>query len=186
MADATVEARKTKTVYTPVTMEDGTTAQFPGDQKILTEISADNQSVKLLFRNGKVLNISTSHGGHKERFAVHGVIQKHRDEAAGEKDVDDAYEAIIALNSRLATGEWSIKREGSGFAGQSVLVQALAKAFSKSLDEVRSILKDMTQKEKMIMRAAPEVAPFVREIEEKKAKDSGVDSAALVNRFKTA
>lgn len=179
MAEAAASPTKSKTVYTPVKMDDGSTVEFAGDQRINTRDWTNGQGVDFLFRSGQILPVDVNTGGLKDKFAVHGATQKYRDEAAGLKDAKDAYEALKSLNERLATGEWTVKREGSGFAGQSILVQAMVKAYagSKTADDVRTFLANVTQAEKLKLRGHPKIKPFVDELEKEKADKSDARSA---------
>lgn len=179
MAEAAAAAPRPKTVYTSVEMEDGTKVEFPGDQRISTRAGSTPDIVEFLFRSGQILIASTNDGNLTQEYAVHGITQKLRDEAAGLKDAKDAYEAVRALHERLKAGQWSIKREGTGFAGQSVLVQAMVKAYAgtKTADDVRAFLANVTQAEKLKLRGHPKIKPFVDELEKERADKSDARSA---------
>lgn len=184
--EASVQPKRPKTIYTPVTMDDGRVVEFPGRTTILAETIGEgaDTTVRFDFRNSKVLSVPITHGELLFRYAAHGVTQKLRDEAAGADNVDDAYEEVLDLFNRLGKGEWSIKREGGGgFSGQSVLVQALARATGKPLDEIRSFLGPLTQAEKMALRSAPTIKPHVDAIEAERSAKSPIDAAALLGRL---
>lgn len=189
---ADAKAKKKETEVESVKMADGRTVDFAGKKRLLKEstVAEDNKSVevRLDFRNGQTRKITlNANSPLLFRFAGHGVEQKLGDETAGLEDVDDATEAVDDLIARLAKGEWTSRVEGGGFAGSSVLAQALVEYSGKTLDEVRAFLKDMKQAEKMGLRQDPDIKPIVERIEAEKAakasKDSKVDTAALKSKL---
>lgn len=170
-----------------VEMEDGRKVEFAGKRKLLKEVLIEGDAVRVRFdfRSGKTLTWEVP-GNLLLQCAGHGASQKIGDETAGEKDVGDMYEAVVAIIDRLDKGEWKVEREGGGFAGQSVLLQALlALATSegkvRTVEDVRAYLKDKDQATKIALRNSPKVKPFVEKIEaEKAAKGKQVDVASVL------
>ena len=172
----------TETTVDSVKMQDGRVVDFPGKKKLIKEsfIAADGScAVRLDFRNGQTRMFELP----KDlilKFATHGAEQKLGDETAGVEDVDDATLAVDELIERLTNGEWSIKREASGIAGTSILLQAIVEVTGKDVAKVRAFLKDKTQAQKMALRNGAKFGAAVKRLEEDKAsKRTKVDTAPL-------
>lgn len=181
---ATTTAKpKRKTEYTKVTMKDGREVEFPGKQKILSEILQGPDGscigVRFDFRNSEVLEVPRGHGGLSDRFECHGITQKYRDEAAGMEDIDDAYETIMELHVRLGDGKWSEEREGGG-AGIGVLVRAVAEFKQKPVEEIRDWLKGRSGKERTVLKNFAPIKAIIDRLEAEKAAASGIDAGALL------
>lgn len=192
------QAPKKETVYEEILMQDGRTVKFPGEQRVLSEkIESENgtpQGVRFDFRSGQTLLVDLEHGGLLRHFAAHGITQKYRDEIAGGKDqtVEDLYEDMLELHQRLEQGNWNERREGSGLAGTSMLVRALAEVkFGEvnddSLTKTREFLKDKDQKVKLALRQVAPVKAVIERLEaEKLAKtpdSKKIDAEALLASF---
>ncbi len=180
--DVETVVKKGKEVET-VQMQDGRSVDFVGKRKMLKEtIISDNGqvSVRLDFRNGET-RLFTISDELKDKFAGHGAEQKLGDETAGEEDVDDMCLAVDDLIDRLNKGEWSMKREGGGMAGTSVLLRALMELSGKTVEQVKEFLKPLKQADKLALRNSPKVKPIVDRMEaEKVSKASKVDTNALL------
>lgn len=170
-----------KTVET-VTLTDGRQVDFAGKRKMLKEtiIEGDTVAVRLDFRNGATRTFVLP----PElilRFAGHGAEQKYGDETAGVDDVDDMVMAVDDLDSRIQKGEWSIKREGGGMAGTSVLLRALMEFSGRTQEQVKEFLSGKSQAEKLALRNSPKVKPIVERLEaEKASRAAKVDTDALL------
>lgn len=180
-------ATKKETVVETVTMQDGRVVDFAGKRKLLKESIIDEGSgqtaVRLDFRNGET-RLFTIPGNLLAKFAAHGAEQKLGDEIAGLDDVDDCVIAVDELVERLYNGEWSIKREGGGMAGTSILVRALVEHTGKSLEQIKTFLSNKTQAEKVALRNNPKIKPIVQRLEEEKAsKTNKVDTEALLGEL---
>jgi hypothetical protein len=174
-----------ETEFESVTMNDGRVVDFAGKQrcKVDTKETEAGLYVQLDFKNGesRVFKMRTDM---VPLFALHGAKQKLVDEMAGIKDLDDAILAVDELVERLDNGEWSIKRaSGEGIAGTSVLLRALVEYTGKSVAEVKARLKDMSQTEKMAMRANAKLKPIIERMEQEKAGRSNVDTDGLLEQF---
>src|SRR6185369_4077604 len=101
----------------------------------------DRVGVRLDFRNGETRMFEVP-AGLLLQFAGHGAEQKLGDETAGVDDVDDMTLAVDELIDRLNKGEWSMRREGTGVAGTSVLMRALVEYSGKSIEQIKEYLKD--------------------------------------------
>jgi hypothetical protein len=178
--------QRTETQYTTVTMDDGRIVEFPGKrrmQKESIETPDGNLQVRLDFVNGET-RLFTLPENMLEKFALHGAEQKLGDEISGLDDVEDAIIAIDDLMDRLASGEWSIRRESSGIAGSSVLARALVELTGKSPLDVRAQLKALSQAEKVAMREHPKLKPIIEQLETaKKKKGPAIDTDALMGKF---
>lgn len=173
---------KTETVVETVTMSDARVVEFAGKRKLIksTKVTDGKVQVTLDFRNGET-RLFTIPDNLLLQFAGHGAEQKLGDEIAGVDDVEDCVLAVDELIDRLYNGEWSMRKEGSGVAGTSVLAKALAEHTGKSIEEIRAFLKPKTQAEKMALRANPKIAPIVERLEKEKAnsKDHTQSDALL-------
>jgi len=180
---ATEKEVKAKAEIETVTMSDGRKVDFAGKRKMLKEsiFNSDGSlaSVRLDFRNGQFINFEPP-AALSAKAEGHGWEQKLGDETAGVDDVDDMYLAVEELAGRLQNGEWSLKREGGGMAGTSVLLRALMEFSGRTQDQVKEFLTGKSQAEKLALRNSPKVKPIVERLEaEKIAKGSKVDTAAL-------
>jgi hypothetical protein len=179
-----------ETVVESVKLTDGRTVDFPGKRKLsITPTITDAGVVELQcdFRNGETYKFTPREDMYA-KFAAHGAEQKLRDEIAGIDDIDDAYLAVTELGGRLDKGEWSIRREGGGMSGTSVLLRALTEWTGKTTEEIKVFLATVGQAEKMAMRGATRpnkagvtLKAIVDRLEaEKAAKGSKVDTDALL------
>lgn len=188
---------KASTEVEKVTMLDGSgrVVEFVGMKRRMLKESFFPEDgslpyVRLDFRNGETRSYTIP----QEllfRFAAHGAEQKLGDATAGIDDVDDMVLEIDEIIERLNKFEWSVKREGGGMSGTSVLLKALlevsetaAKAkgtIAKTLDEVKAFLKARTPAEKIALRNSPQLKPIVERLEsEKLSKAAKIDTGALL------
>jgi hypothetical protein len=180
-AEANEVSSKTKEVE-KVPMGDGRTVEFAGKRKLLKETIIDGSKVGIRcdFRNGETRTYWIPDGLF-QRFAGHGAEQKYGDETAGVEDVDDMVLATDDLDGRIQKGEWSIKREGGGMAGTSVLLRALMEFSNRTAEQVKEFLTGKTQSEKLALRNSPKIKPIVERLEaEKLSKAAKVDTGALL------
>ena len=165
-----------------VEMADGRKVEFVGKRRMLKETKVDDQTAGVIFdfRNGRTIAFQVP-DSLLLHFAAHGAAQKIGDETAGEDDVDDMVLAVEDIIARLNEGKWTKEREGGGFGGTSVLIQALQVAWpTKTIDDIRAFLKDKTKAQKDAMRISAKLKPIVDKIEaEKAAKNAHVDTDAL-------
>lgn len=165
-----------------VELSDGRKVEFVGKRRMLkdTKVTEDSAGVVFDFKNGRTIEftVPTSLLYH---FAAHGAAQKIGDETAGEEDVDDMVLSVEDIIGRLNEGKWSKDREGGGFGGTSILIQALQLAWpTKTLDQIRGFLKDKTKVQKDAMRASSQLKPIVDKLEaEKAAKSAHVNTDEL-------
>ena len=176
--------KKAKSEVETVLMQDGRKVDFVGKRKLLKESLFGNgqetPAVRLDYRNGetRVFEIPTDLFA---QFACHGAEQKLGDETAGMEDVDDMVIAVDELIDRLNKGEWSTRREGSGFAGTSILLQALVEVSGKTIEQIRGFLSGKTQADKMALRNSPKIKPVVDKLEA--AKATKVDTESLLGEL---
>jgi hypothetical protein len=177
----TALAKADKTVET-VTMSDGRKVEFSGKRKLLKEsiFEGTTPAVRLDFRNGET-RLFTITPELLNRFAAHGAEQKLGDETAGVDDVDDMVIGVDELLDRLNKGEWSIKREGSGAVGTSVLMKALMEFSSRTQEQVKTFLAGKSQADKLALRNSKQLKAIVERLEsEKLSKAAKVDTDSLL------
>jgi len=145
-AEATT-AKKSTTVYTDVTMEDGRVVKFPGKRQVDKTTSVDEAtgtaSVRFDFLNGKTRTlVSTELSQGTQLMALaHGLSQKVGDEWSGVKDIDEITMTCDEMLKRLRTEGWTAPREaGDSMAGASIVIRALCEATSKDQDWVKAFL----------------------------------------------
>lgn len=180
------KAKKDPTPVETIVMMDGRKVEFAGKRKLIKTslIPGENEytgplAVQLDFRNTETRTFPLP-DVLLSKFAVHGAEQKLGDETAGVEDVDDMVIFVDELMDRLAKGEWSTKREGSGFAGTSILMRALVEVSGKTAEAIKLFLSTKTQADKMALRNSPKIKPVVERLEaEKLAKGTKVDVGAL-------
>lgn len=178
------QEKKAAPVINTVTMEDGRVIDFVGKRKILKSSSlVDGKLITVIdFANGKSVNFVAPQEI-LAQLAGHGAEQKLGDAAAGAEDLDDAFEAVQELATRLGRGEWNVKRESSGASGASILVKALCKLYpARTVEQIREFLSNKTHAEKMALRNSEKVRPIVEELEAARAKKPGnvIDTDALM------
>lgn len=189
MSEAETEVtEKKKTEVTQVQLTDGRTVEFAGKRKMLKNTLIDGNQVVLRvdFRNGETRTYNIPQDMNLQ-FAGHGAEQKYGDEAAGLEDIDDIILAMDELDVRIQKGEWSVRREGTGLAGASVLLQALIQhsvnqGKPKTKEEVKAFLGTKSMAEKQALRQSKQLKPIIDEIEAKKAKPN-VDTDALLSEL---
>lgn len=168
-----------------VRMDDERDVEFVGKKKMVksTIIGEAGVQVRLDFRNGET-RLYTVTPELFNQFAAHGVEQKFGDEIAGVEDVEDCVMGIDNLMDRLAKGQWSVRREGGGISGTSVLARALAEMTGKGMDEIKVFLTTKTQAEKIALRSNQKVKPIVDRLEaEKASKKSNVDTDSMLDQL---
>lgn len=154
MADE--KTSKPKTEVLEVSMSDGRKVGFAGKRKLVKETLVDSGKivvegdtitlqegaigVRLDFRNGESRTFYPPLAL-IARAVGHGFEQKLGDETAGTEDVDDMVLDVDDLIGRLQKGEWTVQREGGGFAGAGIVVRAIMEVSGKSLEEVKAFLE---------------------------------------------
>lgn len=187
--EETITKTPTKREVDKIQMTDGRTVEFVGKRKLLKEpilVDGELPSVRFDFRNGNVVTFTVPEAL-LSQFAAHGAAQKIGDETAGEDDVDDMQLAVESIIERLNAGLWTKEREGGGFGGTSVLIQALVEASGKSIEAIRAFLKTKSKAEKDALRGSARLKPIVDRLEaEKASKAAHVDTEALFNDLDSA
>lgn len=191
-APATDTKAKKEREVAKVTMKDGREVEFVGKRKLLKDVMIDGSSVsvRLDFKNGESILFKVP-DDLLLRSAGHGMSQKLGDETAGEDDVDDMFLAVDDLVKRLgdtsksADDRWTARKEGTGFAGASLLVKALAEVTGKSQDEVKAFLKAQVDagttyaKLSAAFEEDSDVGPVIKRMRKEKAGETKVDTSAL-------
>jgi hypothetical protein len=171
----------TEEVQTPsqniVTMQDGRQVAFGEKTKMKKEYGYDEATglvfCRIDFCNGETVESFIDPATPLGRQAAgHGMAQKLGDAAAGADSVEDAFEAVLEISKRIANGEWTKTREGTGGGsakGASELVQALVNVLGQDKETVRSMLAGLTAGDKMALRKVPDVAAEIEKIKAAKA-----------------
>lgn len=205
-------AKKVSEVF-PIQMNDGRTVNFVGNRKMDKNILIDETKLtygddgSVLLTQGAIgVQIDFKSGESVTCFppvsmlvkgAGHGLSQKLGDEAANEKDVDDAYEAIRELGVRLEAGEWGVTRESGGFSGASVVIRAIMEATGKTQEDVRAFLQkkldDAKGRGETLTRASlyaafrnpnSKTGQIIKRLEDEKAsKASAIDADAALEEM---
>jgi hypothetical protein len=200
---------KKKPEYETVTMTDGRLVNFPGGPestkktRVLKDYWRDDDGsvwIRLDFRNGDFRKIRLP-DDLIWQFAGHGGIQKYGDSLANVKgedgsaaDIEDLVLTIDELDAEIQAGNWSTRKVGDGMSGTSVLVKAMVEYGQKTVEQVKTFLKDKDKKFKDALRADDKrvgkngltLAATVKKIEaEKAAKGPKVDTATALDEFDT-
>lgn len=141
-------AKKAKTEYTEVTMDDGRKVKFAGKQKVRKEVAEDAEGkpvgVRFDYVNGNVRTLffhEIPAATHLD-LLVHGIHQKVGDESSDVKTVEDAVIAHESMMERLKKGEFKKAREaGDSFAGAGLVVRAIMEATGKSAEDVKAYIQ---------------------------------------------
>lgn len=170
-----------------VAMEDGRSVDFVGKKQILKSYDVKDGQVVARFdlRNGKSVGITVP-AELLNQAAGHGIVQKGGDSAAGAKNLDDAFEAILQVKENVEKGDWNARVEGSGFSGVSVLAKALVEHSkgAKSIEQIREWLKTKSQGDKVALRNSASLRPIIERLEaEKASKGAKVDAEALLGEL---
>jgi hypothetical protein len=151
----------------------------------------------LTFADGREIRLSPTLLSEEVRgqALLHGLKQKLVDAAAISRNpetgrsatVEDKYNAVREVYTRLLSGEWSKRREGSGGANGGLLFAALVRLYAgkKSPDEIRAFLEKMTDAEQAALRASSRVAPIIADIraERDAAKVGKINGDALLDKL---
>lgn len=203
-ATVATPAKKTATVYTPVTMEDGRTVQFAGNRKsdktILTDTVGNAYGVRFDFANGKTQSLMFSEipKGIALYACGHGIAQKAGDEYSGVKEVDDMALAVEEIFKRLRAGEWAAAREaGDSTAGASIVIRALMEVTGKPIEFIKTFLDGKLEAAKAkgeklsrqdlynsFRNPTSKTGIVIKRLEEERlAKSNKVDSDALLGEM---
>ena len=218
MSETTPKATK-KTEYHKVTMTDGRSVEIPVSRKLNTEVIYDSAEtpigVRFDFVNGETRTVYVADLPEAiiAQAVVHGLKQKVADDWAGAKtetgepaSLEDIVLMCDDMLTRLAAGEWSLKRAaGDSMAGASVVIKAISLVTGKSVNEVKALLDAKLAAMAKDAEAAGKTAPTrqklyatfrnpasaigrkIRELEEEKAAKNAVgDADALVAEMTAA
>lgn len=197
-------AKKTTTVYTKVTMEDGREVEFAGNRKsdktILVGDDGKAYGVRFDFLSGATRTLLFSEIG--EEIALyacgHGIAQKAGDEYSGVKEVDDMVLAVEGIFARLRAGEWAAERAaGDSTAGASIVIRALMEVTGKPLEFIKSFLDGKLEAAKAkgeklsrqdlynsFRNPTSKTGIVIKRMEEERlAKSTKVDSEALLQEM---
>lgn len=144
--------------------------------------SPDATELQIRFENNQVvkLKLSAFPQNVRDALAWHGLAQKVGDSYAGKGDnLDDAFDAAMAVVERLEAGEWMKAREGGG-PRISQLLEATMAAFQKAgrtdvtEDQVKEAFKSKDAREKAAKdpRIAAELARVRAEAAQKRYEEA--------------
>lgn len=197
--EAVTETKKEK-VVTKVTMTDGRVVEFAGNKKMLKSYETSNGTVtaRFDFVNGQVREMICP-PELVPQAAGHGIVQKVGDSVAVEKDVDDMVLGVEATIKSIEAGDWTKQREGGGFSGASIILQALMERYGKPADFIKNHLdktladfeakgqKTTRQQLYASFKADPRIKSIVDRLEsEKAAKAPKLDLSAQMAALEAA
>jgi hypothetical protein len=170
----------------PVTMTDGRVVGFGKKQRLSKSYTIEGNvvAIRLDFVNGETRGFTVP-DSLLARFAAHGAEQKLGDAIVNESDIGDAIVSVDDLIARLSAGEWTAQRTSGGFAGTSILAQALMEATSKDRETIMAYLSTKSQAEKLALRRSDKVKPIIDRLEADKAKTSKstIDTDSLLGEL---
>lgn len=191
-------AKKPKTEYFKVNMEDGREVEFAGKRKMDKTILIDGGTVtlRLDYRNGATRSVVLTELAASIQLNLlgHGGSQKIGDSAAGEDSVDDMVLACDKTIEMLQSGKWGVERgTGDSFKGGSVVIKALVEVTGKSIDAIKAFVEKKLETLKVSrqalyasFRADPKVGPVIERLEKEAAKPASVDTSGLLDEIEAA
>ena len=195
---------KKEIVYTDVTMTDGRTVKFPGDQRVKKTVLFENGlavGVQFDYRNGETrkLHVAELDQATAAYSTCHGLLQKIGDASSGTKEIDDIVLEQEEVLARLRKGDWAVEREaGDSMAGASIVIKAFCEATGKDVAFIKDFLDKKLAKLVADAEAAgakkptrqgmyasfrdpkSKVGQIIRRMEEEKASKSAVVDADAV------
>lgn len=136
--------------------------------------------VQWVFANGAnaMVELDTFKEELQLAFALHGISQKFGDSYASATTVEEAQEAFDALYDQLRNGEWEKRREAGGKEkGEPLLVEALARLYQSTVEEVRPLVEAMKPAERRAMEADEEIARVILAIRAERTNSGIVEGA---------
>jgi|688.fasta_scaffold725275_1 hypothetical protein len=169
---------KTETPRTPAIA-----AEITGTRLVFTTATGETLTVEAAALSDEI----------REAAMMHGLKQKIGDAAALSRNpetgrsatIEDKYNAMIEVFTRLQAGQWNKTREaGEGGGAGGLLFKALCKVKAdKTPAEIRAYLDGLTKEQQAAVRKVPAVAAAIEEIRAAQAKDGGIDGEALLAGF---
>lgn len=163
-------------------------------KKVPTIAASVNGAVlTLAFSNGRAIELDAAKLSETMRAQamLHGLKQKLVDAAAISRNsetgraasVDDKFDAVNDVFTRLMAGEWNATREGGGNAG-GLLHKALLRVYpAKTAEQITEYLAKKTDAEKTALRANPKIATVINEIRAETGKAANIDTDALLGEL---
>lgn len=151
---------------------------------------ASERTLHLEFANGRLLEIAPSQLSAEIQDAalLHGLKQKLVDAAAMSRNpvtgrsatIEDKFEAVAAVHTRLLAGMWNAVREGGGATG-GMLFQALCRLYEgrKTPEQLKTYLDTLSEAQKTALRASGRIAPILEQLRAEAGR--GIDSDALLD-----
>lgn len=101
---------------------------------IQTEISGDVLTIRMAGQPTIRVDAATLSKDIQQQAMMHGLKQKICDAAAASKGTpaSERHAAMMIVYEAIARGEWNAKRQAGG-AGEGLVVEALARAYGKTL-----------------------------------------------------
>lgn len=180
-----------------VEMNDGRIVAF-GQKQMMDKsyglTPAGDIFVQIDFSHGETVRVEIDAGSKIALAAAgHGLSQKLGDAASGADTVQDAFEAVLEVASRVSAGDWNkIRASGEGSAkGAGELVTALCEVLNQPRDVVRDMLAKIPQAQKLALRKTPAVAEVIKKLREarapsKKELEQADIGASLLEQLKSS
>lgn len=173
-----------------ISMQDGRKVTFGEKTKIKKEhfVEGANVICRIDFEDGRTVKVEIDPASETGLIACgHGLSQKLGDAAAGAENLDDAYESVLEVASRVAKGEWKKASEpgtGGSAKGASELLLAMVAFMTKKTgkevtkDQVREMLLAMKAGDKAALRRVPAIADEIAAIKAAKKPSKAEADAA--------
>lgn len=101
------------------------------------------------------------------RFAIHGIAQKGGDSYASAESIAEAIDNLDEVWTNAREGNWEVRTGGGG-----ILVEALARATGKPIDEARAVVRGMDDKAKRKLGGHPDILDAIAAIRKERATDA--------------
>lgn len=147
---------------------------------------AEGRKVSIEFVDGKKVSIDIGNlpEAVRERALAHGIMQKLGDSYAGALSVADAFASCEQVATNLEQGVWNAGR-ATGTAKGGILVEALARATGRTVEEAAKVLADMPDDKQKELRKHPEVRAAEAHIRAERAAAKVGEGSTLGDLFGT-
>lgn len=116
----------------------------------------------------------------RRKLELHGLTQKLSDATAKEAgtSIGEKWEAIESVWMTLASGEWSMKREGQG----TLLLRALCEAYpSRTRDDLKTWLDARSAAERTALTRSERLKPIIDRMIAERSTD--IDTDAMLDEL---
>lgn len=138
------------------------------------DYDVETKSASFALGNGNELSLTLDElsGAIVTQLALHGLVQKVGDSAAGAKgDYNAAKESMQGVIDNLKNGRWGAVREGEGKPKVTELAAAIAKVTGYELEQVVAKVAAATDEQRKAWRENAKVAAEIAEARAAKARE---------------